>query len=337
MPDDEAAALYALGKELEDLGEHEKAFDAFAAGAAKKRSLIKYDVQAEIASLQAICDAYTVEAMAEPADGHDEDGAIFIVGMPRTGTTLAERILVQSGKVKAAGELPDFGNLLATATQKLIDADPSQSQARASLQFDFAALGREYLRGAREAVNGNAWFIDKLPVNYLYCGMIGKALPNARIIHLVRDPLDSCYAVFKTLFFNSYSFASDLDDLAEYYIAYQRMMRHWHSVMPGRILDVLYEDLVADTEHQARRIYAWCGLEWSPDLLEASTDNTVFATASAAQVREPVHRRPSGAPTCGVARPRSPTWRSCPGSGWPPGPSSTVSTWAREGCPRSTG
>ena len=290
-PDDEAATLYALGKELEDLGEHGRAFDAIAAGAARKRPLMRYDVKAEIESLQAIRDAYTAEAMAAPVAGHDEEGAIFIVGMPRTGTTLAERLLVQSGKVAAAGELPDFGNLLAAATQKVIDANPDQNQAQASLAIDFAALGREYMRGAREAAGGSHFFIDKLPVNYLYCGMIHKALPNAKIIHLQRDPLDSCYAVFKTLFFNSYSFATDLGDLAEYYIAYHRMMQHWHAVMPGRILDMRYEDLVSETERQARRMHDWCGLAWNPAVLDAPTDRAVFSTASAAQVREPVHKR----------------------------------------------
>ncbi|WP_238346174.1 tetratricopeptide repeat-containing sulfotransferase family protein [Luteimonas saliphila] len=287
----ESSALYALAKELEDLGEYDRSFAALAAGAVKKRSLMKYDVQSEIASLRAIRDAYTSGAMDTPAPGHDEEGAIFIVGMPRTGTTLAERLLVQSGKVAAAGELLDFGNLLAASTQKVIDADPAQSQASASLQIDFAQLGRNYMCNARQAAEGSPWFIDKLPVNYLYCGMIRKALPKARIIHLVRDPLDSCYAVFKTLFFNSYSFSYDLDDLAEYYIAYRQMMRHWHTVMPGAILDVRYEDLVTDTETQARRIYEWCDLPWDPAVLDAPMDHKVFSTASAAQVREPVHSR----------------------------------------------
>lgn len=292
---DEAATLYGLAKELEDLGEHERSFAALAKGADKQRSTMPhYDVAAECASLQAIQDAYDAEAMAAPTEGCDDEGAIFIVGMPRSGTTLVERVLSQSGKVVSAGELMDFGRLLGDATQKVIDADPAQTQARASLKIDFAALGREYMRGAREAAGGSARFIDKLPVNYLYCGMIAKALPNARIIHLVRDPLDSCYGVFKTLFFTAYSFSYDLEELGDYYIAYRRMMAHWHAVLPGRILDVRYEDLVADPQAQGHRIYEWCGLEWDPAVLDTPTDATVFATASAAQVREPVHKRSVG-------------------------------------------
>lgn len=290
-PEDEAAAWYALAKELEDLGEHAESFDALAEGASRKRATLTYDVGNECASMQKICEAYTAEAIAAPSPGCDEEGAIFIVGMPRSGTTLVERMLVQSGKVKAAGELMDFGNLLGIATQKVIDAQPARTQAEASLGIDFAALGRDYLCGARQHADGNALFIDKMPVNFLYCGMIAKALPAAKIIHLVRDPLDSCYAVFKTLFFNSYSFSYDQLELAEYYIAYRRMMSHWHQVMPGRILDVRYEDLVADVAGQTRRIYEWCGLDWSPEVMAASTERAVFATASAAQVREPVHNR----------------------------------------------
>lgn len=291
-PTDEAAALYALAKELEDLGEYDKSFDALQAGAARMRgTLSHYDVAAECASLQAIQDAYTSTTMAAPIEGYDKEGAIFIVGMPRTGTTLAERLLVQSGVVTAAGELLDFGNLLAAATRKLFAAEPAQTTAEASLKIDFATLGRDYMRGVRQVVDGSPFFIDKMPVNYLYCGMIHKALPKAKIIHVVRDPLDTCYAVFKTLFFDSYSFSYDQEELAEYYIAYHRMMRHWHEVMPGQILDVRYENLVTDTEYQAKRIFDWCGLEWSPAVLETPDDKAVFATASAAQVREPVHSR----------------------------------------------
>lgn len=289
QPAAEAAALYALAKEQEDLGKGKEAFSALSRAAAKKRSTLQYDVATECASLQAICSVYTDGAMQAPVAGHDEEGAIFIVGMPRTGTTLVERMLVQQGKVKSAGELLDFGSLLAAATAKC--TAPGQLPANASLGIDFAALGRDYMEGARQAAGGWPWFIDKMPINYLYCGMIHKALPKARIIHLMRDPLDTCYAVYKTLFFNAYHFSYDLAELGDYYIAYRRMMQHWHDVMPGHILDVNYEDLVADIEGQSKRIYEWCGLEWSREVTEAPTGRITFATASAAQVREPVHSR----------------------------------------------
>ena len=292
--DDEVAALYALAKELEDLGEYDKSFSALAAGAARKRGTLRYDVTNECAAHRAIRDAYTAEAMAALPGGHDEAGAIFIIGMPRSGTTLTERMLVQSGEVAAAGEPKDFGHLLANAADKVRSIEPALTPTKATLKIDFAALGRDYMRRMREVVDGSYWFTDKLPVNYRYCGAIATALPGARIIHLVRDPLDACYAVFKTLFFNAYDFSYDLDDLAEYYIAYHRTMRHWHQVMPGRILDVRYEDLVTDTGTQTRRIYDWCGLAWRTEVMDAPIEKFAFATASAAQVREPVHDRSVG-------------------------------------------
>ena len=289
--EDEAGALYALAKELEDLGEHPKAFSALLKGAKKKRSAIDYSAAVFQKTTDDIRSAQNAESMAVPVVAHEEEGAIFILGLPRTGTTLAERILLQSGKVKDAGELMDFGFHLTNAVQRVRMSAPEASPVEATMKVDFARLGSDYMRGARQMAAGSELFIDKLPANYLYCGMIHKALPKAKIIHLVRDPLDSCYAIFKTLFFNAYDFSYDLDELADYYIAYRRMMQHWHDVMPGVILDVRYEELVTDTEAQAKRIYAWCGLEWTPDALDVPDNNAVFATASAAQVREPVHTR----------------------------------------------
>ena len=121
---------------------------------------------------------------------------------------------------------------------------------RASLQMDFGDVGRSYLAAVRQLAGGQRYTIDKLPFNFRYCGLIHKALPKASIVHLTRDPMDTCYAVFKTLFINAYHFSYQLEELAEYFIAYRRMMDHWHAVMPGVILDVRYEDLVADPQTQ---------------------------------------------------------------------------------------
>lgn len=128
----------------------------------------------------------------------------------------------------------DFGALLGTATSRIASSNPALTAAQASRQIDFAALGDDYLRGAREVVHGHPLLIDKMPINYLYCGMIAAALPKARIIHLVRDPLDTCYAIYKTLFYNAYPFSYALDEIGEYYLAYQQTMRHWHALLPGR-------------------------------------------------------------------------------------------------------
>ncbi|GAB2496586.1 tetratricopeptide repeat-containing sulfotransferase family protein [Arenimonas alkanexedens] len=284
-----AAALYALAKEYEDLGQAGPAFQALADGAKLKRQSLSYDAVAERNVIDGIRGLYTAEVMAASTPGHEEEGAIFIVGMPRTGTTLAERMLASHGDVGSAGELMDFGQLLAIAAQKAQAAQPGLSVAEASLAIDFAALGREYMAAARQAAPGKRFFIDKMPINSMYCGIIRKALPKARIIHVVRDPMDTCYAVFKTLFHQAYPFSYDQAELAEYFIVYQRLMQHWHAVMPEAILDLHYEQLVTDTEDQARRMLAHCGLDWRPEVLDPSAHPGAIVSASAAQVREPVH------------------------------------------------
>jgi tetratricopeptide (TPR) repeat protein len=291
-PASAAAAGYAMAKELEDLGLHERSFGVLEVAATTKRGTLNLDLASELRAMDAVCAAYSAGAMEGAATQGIGSEAIFIVGMPRTGTTLVERLLIRTGQVASSGELLDFANLLGLMTGELLRRAPGLEPAEASLQIDFQALGREYLRGAREAAAGEAaMFIDKMPVNFMYCGAIRKALPGARIIHLVRDPLDTCYAVYKTLFFSAYKFSYDQAELGDYYAAYHRTMQHWHTAMPGQILDVRYEDLVRDPAGESRRILEWCGLDWSEEVLDASRLDASFATASAAQVREPVHSR----------------------------------------------
>lgn len=284
-----SACLFALAKELEDLGQADASFAALAEAATLKRKTLNYDAAGERASIDAIRQAYTEEVMRAAVTGHDERGAIFIVGMPRTGTTLVERMLGRHSDVASAGELLDFGQVLAVAAQRSQQSSPGKSLVEASLAIDFAALGREYMKGARQVAPRSSMFIDKMPINFIYCGLIRRALPNARIIHLVRDPMDSCYAVYKTLFSQAYYFSYDFDELAAYYDCYHRMMQHWHATMPDAILDVRYEDLVVDTEGQARRILDWCGLDWQPEVLAPADNERPSTTASAAQVREPIY------------------------------------------------
>lgn len=284
-----AACLYALAKELEDLGQPERSFETLTEAAKLMRATLRYDAAAEVAAIDAVRSTYTADALESLADGDAESGAIFIVGMPRTGTTLVERMLDRHRDVRSAGELLDFKLLLGAAAREAHARRPGSTPIVASLAIDFAALGRDYLRGAREAAPGRPMFIDKMPANYIYCGLIRKALPQARIIHLGRDPLDSCYAVYKTLFHQAYHFSYDLAELAGYYIAYHRLMQHWRNVLPDAILDVRYEDLVADPEAQARRILDWCGLDWQAQVLAPAANERPSTTASAAQVREPIH------------------------------------------------
>lgn len=289
-----AAACYALAKELEDLGRESESIEALREGASLMASVLNYSVQPELDAMAVLRETFSEQALAELPVGDDGEGAIFVVGMPRTGTTLVERMLSNHPRVRSAGELLDFKALLTVAIADVQQQQAALSSAQAALLIDLPALGREYMRGAREAARGSEVFVDKMPVNFLYCGLIAKALPKARIVHLVRDPMDSCYAVFKTLFQNAYFFSYDQTHLADYYSAYRGLMAHWRSVLPGRILDVQYELLVEDTEAEARRLLEFCGLEWTGAVLNPDENEQPTSTASAVQVREPVHSRSVG-------------------------------------------
>lgn len=289
---DRMLTSYSLAKELEDIGEYAPSFEALLTANRIKRSTLQYDAQGDVRSMQNVMSHYSAEAMRSLRGGDTSHGAIFIVGMPRTGTTLVERMLGNHPMVASVGEAVDFPEEMTAAARathaRLNSQDPDL--LRASLQMDFGDVGRRYLAAIRQLANGEPYLVDKLPFNFRYCGLIHKALPNASIVHLTRDPMDTCYAVFKTLFINAYHFSYQLDELAEYFVAYRRMMDHWHAVMPGVILDVRYEDLVSDPEGQCRRLLAHCGLPWDDAVLEFHQSSKASTTASAAQVRRPVYQ-----------------------------------------------
>jgi hypothetical protein len=155
--------------------------------------------------------------------------------------------------------------------------------------LNFAQLGEDYIDRARRVMFRQDHFTDKMPLNYLYCALIRQALPLARIVHVTRHPIASCYAMFKTLFKDGYPFSYDLGDLAQYYVGYRRLMRHWHATMPGFIFDINYENLVLNQEDETRRLLSACGLEWQDDCLNFHANPAATSTASAAQVRRPLY------------------------------------------------
>ena len=292
----QAQLHYALAKELEDIEDYTESFSALALGAALRRSHTRFDVSVDIARIDAMIAGFPQRAF--PGKGEaacSTDNPIFIVGMPRTGTTLVERILGAHPLVHAAGELSFFTEALIDLMRKggFRGGDPTE-MVSAARDVDPAALGSAYLSRAASFRGTEPRFVDKLPLNFLYCGLIARALPNARIIHVRRDPMDSCYAMFKTWFDSAYPFSYDLDELGRYYAAYSRLMEHWRSVIPDRILDIDYEDVVDDVEAAARRITAFCELPWSPACGKPQENSVPTTTASAAQVRHPVHRRSVG-------------------------------------------
>ncbi len=295
----QAALRYALAKEYEDLGQYDRSFEHLACGARVRREHLRYDVGVDLATVDWIIEAYpgrqAPEALTTAAAGADyaAAGPIFIVGLPRSGSTLVERILGSHSTIRAAGELPHFALAVVAAVAAVSDRSRGpmsrQDLVRQSAGLDFARLGRDYLARVCAAGIADERFTDKMPLNYLYCGLIQRALPRARIVHVRRRPMAACYAIFKTLFQDGYPFSYDLGELARYYIAYDRLMRHWQRTLPGCIHELSYEALIADQRGESERLLAFCGLEWEETCMHFQSNAAPSTTASAAQVRRPLY------------------------------------------------
>lgn len=286
-----AYLAYAAGKEYEDLEQWHQAYDAFARGAAAKRSTIEYDETADAELFDALTETFTSQWCAQTPSGCPDTSPIFVIGQPRTGTTLVERIITSHSQVHSAGELQQFAISLRRMVNVPAPYRHSAAVVRAAANVDTKALGERYLRSIAHLRGTRPRFVDKLPINYLYVGLIAKALPNARIVHVVRDPIDSCFASFKQLFADAYFHSYDLLEMARHHIRYRRLMDHWRTVLPGRFIDVAYEDIVEYLEREARRVVDHLGLEWEDACLQFHTNAAAVATASAKQVREPAYRR----------------------------------------------
>jgi tetratricopeptide (TPR) repeat protein len=287
---------YALAKELEDLGEWQRSIEVLQEGSRNRRRLMKYDVARDLETIAAIKRTFTEDVFATPPAGSDNAEAIFILGMPRTGTTLVERILASHSQVFAAGELNNFAAQLMVMMRKQ-NADKRVSRdamVASSAELDFRLLGDAYIKSTRPFTGKTAHFIDKMPLNYLYIGLIHLALPNATIINLERDPMDTCYAVFKQLFVDAYPFSYDLKELATYYVAYHQLMEHWNRVLPGVVHTVRYEALVDEPEAHTRQLLDACALEWDPQCLKFYENREASTTASTAQIRRPVYKSSIG-------------------------------------------
>lgn len=288
---------YALAKEQEDIGNTAEAFRHLsAANEAHKRS-IRYDFAQDAAIFDAIEALFGSKPDAMVAGAGNESSApIFVVGMPRTGTTLVDRILSSHRDVTAAGELQAMPlavkHLAATPSRRVIDPETIAASAR----LDPEAIGDAYLARAedhsRHAGAGTLRFTDKLPANFLYIGHIARALPHARIVCLRRNPMDTIWSNYKNLFASQsayYAYSYDLMDTARYYARFDRLMALWDKIWPGKVLQLSYETLVEDQEGQTRRLLDHCGLEWDEACLSFHENSAAVATPSAAQVRRPIN------------------------------------------------
>jgi tetratricopeptide (TPR) repeat protein len=285
-PAGEVQLCYALAKEYEDLGDDAIAFHFLSRGASKRRSLMNYRVDGDIAVMSKLQSVFDVERLRGEATGCDETGPVFVVGLPRSGTTLVDRILSSHSAVDSLGEINNFAySLMHTIGQ----AGDKLTLIDLSAEIDFGELGRRYVDSVRRYGKAGPLLIDKTPLNYLYVGLIHLALPNVRIVHVRRDPMDSCYGMYRTLFRAGYPFSYDLDDLSRYYLAYHELMNHWRSAIPDAFLEVQYERLVEDQEQVSREIIDYCGLDWEPECLEFHKNASAVSTASSAQVRRPIY------------------------------------------------
>jgi len=282
---------FALAKELEDVEDYAQSFQVLRAGAELKRKNIDYRIKTDLDIMEKISEVFHRDLFEGQIPGNETKEPIFVIGMPRTGTTLVERILACHTDIFAAGELHNFSSELMRLA-KIPGAKTSDSRLRLienTAHVDFATLGRNYVNSTRPMTGGTARFIDKLPFNYLYAGLIHLAFPNAKIISLTRNPIDTCFAVFKQLFRSGYPFSYRLDELADYYIAYRKLMAHWFEVMPGVIHEVSYENLVTNLEEEARAMVAYCQLPWQDECLDFHLNSAATSTASASQVREKLY------------------------------------------------
>jgi tetratricopeptide (TPR) repeat protein len=285
---------YGLGKELEDLEEWDKAFEAFARGAKARRSTIEYDEQSEIEMYQAFGEAFTSDWLEKNATGHDNPSPIFVVGQPRTGTTLVERIITSHSQVHSAGELRQFG----TCTRRLSDyREPTRHSAKLAgfaAEVDCKKLGKAYMVTTAKMRGSLPRFVDKLPPNYLYLPLILKALPKAKIIHLTRNPMDACFASFKQLFADAYLHSYDQAEMARHHARYYHLMALWRERFAGRFFDIAYEDTARDLEPNARALIEFLELPWEDACLHFHEQEAPVTTASAVQVRQPAHTRSIG-------------------------------------------
>ena len=280
----------ALAKELEDLGEYASSFEHLVRGKTEGHDFRNYSLRKDVLLFDAIKAHFRILPVRE--EGFASDEPIFVFGMPRTGTTLVDRILSSHPDVQSAGELRNFGVLLKHASGSTTPALLDVNTVELAKTVAWAKLGETYIASTRPLTGQRKRFVDKLPHNFLYMAMIAKALPDARLICLRRNPVDACLSNFRQLFsssshFHGYSF--DLLDIGRYYLQFHRFMEHWSSAIPGRFLQVQYEALVENQESQTRRLLDYCQLGWTQSCMQFQSNDAPVATASAIQVRSGLH------------------------------------------------
>jgi tetratricopeptide (TPR) repeat protein len=287
-PDSRSAATlhYALAKSYEDMAEYGASWRHLTAANRIERSSFAYDVATDEAMVERLIESFPdIEPVGADSTG---ESPIFIVGLPRTGTTLLERIIGRHSQVHAAGEMTALGEALGVALRRT-SPEAARDWPHFAARSDPGCIAREYLARVQTRRGERPRFTDKQPTNFLYCPLILRAFPRARIVHVTRHPLAACYAIFKVRFAGAYPFAYDLRELGAFYVAYRRLMDHWRAILPGRILEVAYEDLVTALEPTVRGLCRFLDLPFEAQCLEFHLNPAPASTASAVQVRRKLY------------------------------------------------
>lgn len=282
---------HAIAKTLEDLGRHEESLEWLHRGKKAKREILRYNRKNGQAIFKSA--KSTSDALFTPTNSMPLAAPIFIFGLPRTGTTLVDRILSSHSDVVSAGELNIFAELVktqsGTPSNLVLDAETFER----SSEIDLSRVGHSYIESTMDRARGAKHMIDKMPLNFFYAGLIHRALPNARIIALRRGAMDSCLSNYRQLFSTQYSYYNytfDLEDTAWFYRQYDGLMAHWRATLPeSHFLEVAYEDIVFDQENQTRRLLKFCGLPWEDACMRFHENEAAVSTASSVQVRQPLY------------------------------------------------
>lgn len=283
---------YALGKEYEDLENWDKSFEYYRLAGDAVSSVAHYDIRNDVAIVDKVievCDTHWLASGAVPKP--TDKTPLFIVGLPRTGTTLTERIIASHSQVESVGETEFIQMVmrLQSGIESVEKMTPAMIAAVATK--DAALISTGYLDAIRYRLGNVPVFIDKLPFNVLYLGFIAKAWPDIPIVLLHRNPMDACFSMYKQVFTWAYKFSYNLENLGAYYVAYDRLCNHWRQLLGDRLIEVSYEELVADQDRQTRRLLDRLGLPFEEACLNFDKNSAPTATASSIQVREKVHTR----------------------------------------------
>ncbi|WP_394173678.1 tetratricopeptide repeat-containing sulfotransferase family protein [Thalassotalea litorea] len=289
---------YSLAKEFEDLKNYSESFKCLNIGAQRRRQSIRYDVKSDINALTAIrktFDRQFINGITAPSTCPPETQRatpIFIFGLPRTGSTLVERILSNHSRVTSAGELNHFSWQLMQQISAQLQVKPKDKLQviECARKLNLNPLGKAYLQSTEPYWQNTSHFIDKLPLNSLNAGLIKGAIPGAKMILVQRNPMDTCYAIYKHLFTQGYPFSYNLNELGAYYVAHHQLMQHWLNTLGKHIYTIRYEDLLANPQYQTKAMLAYCDLEFEEKCLQFDKNHQATTTASATQVRQGFYR-----------------------------------------------